>query len=172
MDLTRLDPGQLAQLKAQLDSITDVTGRSPLRPRQLHNLTLLPTATDPRPTFFWSAESPRDQPIGPGTPYPKLLWHQGNGTEVTVRSQDEEASYGAEWASIPPSAKPIDPLAGVQDIFAGLSDDERALLIEAQKADRMTRLRAKLADLSEGDLERLLAQQETGEKRGRKKAVA
>ncbi len=31
-----------------------------MRPRQLHDLNLAPTASDPRPTFFWSAEKPRN----------------------------------------------------------------------------------------------------------------
>lgn len=146
-------------------------GRSPNRPRQLHDLRLLPTATDPRPTFFWSAETPRDYIPTHGTEYPKLLWHQTTGVEVTVKSEEDRAAYGAEWASIPPTAQPIDPLSGIQDVFAGLSEDEQALLMEAQKTDRMNRLRAKLADLSEADLERLVAQNETAGKR-RKKAVA
>ena len=85
MDLNHLTPDQIASLKTQLAQ-TDTSGRSPIRARQLHDLRLLPTANDPRPTFFWSAEGSRDTVIthtefGNG----KLMWSE-DGVEIFTLS--------------------------------------------------------------------------------------
>ena len=47
IDLSQFSQDDLIALKAKLDGLTDVSGRSPVRPRQLHDLTLLPTKDDP-----------------------------------------------------------------------------------------------------------------------------
>ena len=84
LDLSSLSAADIAGLRAMLNG-TDPMGRSPMKPRQLHNLTLLPSATDPRPTFFWSAESPRDTgDLSRTTLYPRLMWHGQTGEEITV----------------------------------------------------------------------------------------
>ena len=156
MDLSSFTPDQLAALKAQLNS-PGGDGRSPLRPRQLHDLRLLPTATDPRPMFVLSAEGTRDQVAWPPTFYPSLLWHAETGREVTIKTAAERATYGPEWVTVPPSTT-ADPLQSTLDAFASLNEEDRQVLIEAQRQDRMAVLQKKLAGLSEGDLEKLLAQ--------------
>lgn len=172
MDLNTLTPSDLAALKAKLFPETDPLGRSPLRPRQLHNLTLLPTKDDPRPTFFWSVEGPRDVVIT-HTAFPKLLWHQTTNTEVTVYSQDEEAHLLATgYGSAPISAVVLDPVQNLADQLAGLSEEEQALILQAQQQTRIETLTAKLSKLSDADLERLLSSVEPAKKRGRPSKVA
>ena len=147
---------------------TTVDGRSPMRPRQLHDLRLLPTATDPRPMFVWSAEGDRNNPVT-YSEYPKLLWHAETHAEVTVTSKEEEAQRLASgYVALPPSAMTVDPVQNLADQLAGLSDEEQKLILEAQQRIRREALTAKLSSLSDADLERLLA----GGKRSRKAKVA
>jgi len=131
-----------------------VDGRSPLRPRQLNNLTLAPTAEDPRPTFFWSAESPRDEVIT-HSPYPKLLWSE-TGDEVTVSSVEAEAAAVARGylTVAPASLKPFDALKAMLE---AMSPEDRTLVLEAQQKDRLARVQAQLANLPAGELEALIA---------------
>lgn len=160
MDITNLTLEELAALKAQLDGLTDVSGRSPIKPRQLHDLRLLPTKDDPRPTFFWSAEAPRNAiDLTKTTPYPRLMWHSDTGHEITVSSasaQQTETAQGFVLAP-PADAPPIDPLAALTEQLEALPEEDRALLVAAQRQDRMTALREKLAALPEDKLAAVLA---------------
>ncbi len=151
-------------------------GRSPLRDRQLHDLRLLPTADDPRPTFFWSAEGSRDTVIthtefGNG----KLMWSE-DGVEICIHSQVEQDARLAEgYLLVAPQSVVHDPIADLSDAFAGLSTEEQTLIVEAQKKQRRDAISAKLAELSPDALERLLAgnPEPVEKKRGRPaKAVA
>jgi len=171
MNLTHLSPEDLANLKAQLDTLTDVSGRSPVKPRQLHNLSLAPTARDPRPTFVWSAESPRDQDVTRTTEFPKLLFHQTTGEECCVRSKDEELAKLADpaWGKVAPVQAPVDPMEAVRSELASLSPEDRTLVIEMQRQERIQALKAKMAALPEVDLESLLSESATLA-RGKKKA--
>jgi hypothetical protein len=147
-------------------------GRSPLRDRQLHDLRLLPTATDPRPTFFWSAEGSRDTVVT-HSEFPKLLWSD-TGVEITVRSKEEQDSKIAQgYVFVAPASVVVDPMADLSDALAGLSDEERTLVLEAQQAQRRAEITAKLAGLSPEALEKLLAgATEPAKKRGRPAKVA
>lgn len=174
MDLTNLTPDQIASLKAQLAS-TDATGRSPMRPRQLNDLRLLPTATDPRPTFFWSAETPRDYVPHPYQEFPKLMWHLETGEEITVQNAVDERAHADAYGTMPPE-HPVaqTPMDAMRDALDGLTEEERALIIEGQKKERMAAIQAKLAALPADTLEALLAQsadQATGKRRGKKPAA-
>lgn len=143
-------------------------GRSPLRPRQLHDLRLMPTATDPRPMFVWSAEGDRNNPVT-HSEFPKLLWHAETHTEITVTSKEEEAQRLASgYVSQPMSTAPVDAVQNLSDQLAGLSDEEQKLILEAQQKIRRDALTAKLSNLSDAELDRLLA----APKRGRKAKVA
>lgn len=169
MQLSNLPPSELQALKAQLDGLTDTSGRSPLRPRQLHDLTLHPTATDPRPTFFWSAESPRTGTIGPPTLYPKLLWQGETGQEITVYSAGEEQTKLAQgYVTTAPTTRVSDPVTDLSDQLSGLSDEEQTLILEAQAKIRRDALTARLAALSDAEIDRLLA----GKAPTRKRKVA
>lgn len=158
MDLSTFTPEQIAQLKGQLAG-TDDLGRSPLRPRQLHDLRLLPTATDPRPLFIPSAEGTRDLPSGPLKVFPMLAWSP-TGEEITLQDARERDQRVAEgYVLTPPVMTPVDPLTAVQSAFDALTPEEQAILVEEQRQDRLTALRAKVAGLSEAQLEALLAGQ-------------
>lgn len=160
LDLSTLSADDLVALKARLDSLTDVSGRSPMRPRQLTDLRLLPTATDPRPTFFMSAEPPRNAgDLTRTTPFPMLLWHQESGTEITVHSAKEQAVYeAAGYAGQPPFEIELDPMDVLAAQIEALSEGDRAALIESQRQDRIAAMRAKLAEMPEDKLAILLGQ--------------
>jgi hypothetical protein len=149
-------------------------GRSPLRDRQLHDLRLLPTADDPRPTFFWSAEGSRDVQIT-HTEFPKLLWHGETDVEITVRSREEQEQKLAQgYVLTAPAAVAVDPMADLSDAFAGLTIEEQELIVAAQAKQRRDAITAKLAELSPEALERLLAgsAEPVAKKRGRPAKVA
>lgn len=149
-----------------------VDGRSPMRPRQLNDLRLLPTADDPRPTFFWSAESPRDVDVTKTTPYPRLLWHVESGEEITVLDLEAHQAKEAEgcWTETAPSEVPVDPMAAIQAELDALTPTERATVLEAQRQQRLQSLQTKIAALSDRSLETLLGEakaQATPPRRGR-----
>jgi len=169
MDLSQLTPDQLRSLKAQLDGLpasTDGSGRSPFRPRQLHDLRLLPTKDDPRPTFFWSAESPRDGvDLSKTTPYPALMWHRESGEEITVFSAQDEADHASAYTTHAPQTVLRAPMDELSDLLGQLPEADRALVMEAQRQERMQKLKAQLAALSPEQLEGLLARAEPAKKK-------
>jgi hypothetical protein len=160
MDITKLTPEELGALKAQLAQ-TDPTGRSPFRPRQLHDLRLLPTAKDPRPTFFWSAESPRDAgDLTRTTEFPKLMWHVSTGEEITVYNLEQQEAKASFYTVQPPMnavAVEVDPIEAMREALDRLTPEERAVIIQAQQDTRRAALTAKLSALSEEQLEALLS---------------
>ncbi len=172
MDLSTLTSDELSALKARLDGLTDTTGRSPVRRGPLHDLRLLPQATDPRPMFVWSADQPRDYRPEGFKSFPKLLWSE-SGEERTIQNETEEGLYLAQgWTANPPmDAAPIDPLAAMKAEYDALSEDDQRILMEAQRQDRMRSLQARLASLPAEKVEALLNAAEPVQKRG-KKAVA
>ena len=132
-------------------------GRSLLKPRQLNDLRLLPTADDPRPTFFWSADSPRDAgDLTKTTPYPRLLWHRDTGEEITVPTAEAHAQMGEEWLVLPPAQTAPDPMETMRAELDALTPEDRAVLIEGQRKARMAALQAKMAELPDDALETLL----------------
>jgi len=178
IDLSSLSAEDLIALKARLDGLTDTSGRSPMRPRQLTDLRLLPTKDDPRPTFFMSAEPPRNAgDLTKTARYPMLMWHAESGEEIAVLSASSQATATATGYIMTPPAEIVpdemDLLAAQID---ALSDADRVALIESQRLDRIQAMREKLAALPEDKLAILLGQAEQPAKRGpgrpRKDAVA
>ena len=171
MDLSQFSADQLEALKAlisqQLGAAGD--GRSPFRPRQLHDLRLQPTKDDPRPTFFWSADPPRTQAPPRPRAYPKLRWHAETGQERTIRTPQELAALGADWIDHPPVMTPETAEERVARALAELSPEDREMVLEANRQAKLARLQRDLADLSEVQAGRVL--NEDAPKR-RKKAVA
>ena len=164
LDLTSRTPEDLLALKARLDGLTDVSGRTSIRPRQLHDLRMLPTKDDARPTFFWSAEPPRNAGnlTRPG-PFVALLWHKETGQEITVSDRKVYETYtapGSVYVTYPPFAVEVDPMDALAAQIDALSEGDRAALIEAQRQDRIAAMRKKLGELSEEKLAILLAQTE------------
>lgn len=170
LDLSQLTPTDLAALAQliQAQGGLDALGRTPVnRPRQLHNLNLPPKANDARPTFFWSAESPRDGiDLTRTTLYPRLMWAK-DGTEITVGGAKEEAEKRAEGyvVSPPANAEAPDPLDLLAAQWAALSPEDRDILIASQKKDKLASIQARLAVLSDEQLEALVGSVEKPRKR-------
>lgn len=168
MDLTNLSPEDLQALKAQLDALESTDGRSPNKPRQLHDLTLAPTKDDPRPTFFWSAERPRNDPgVYKTHPYPRLLWHGKTGEEITVHSAKAHAEKVAQgYVEVAPAnAQAPDPAEAMRTALAALTPEDRKMLAEAAKKDRIARLQEQMAGLSDEDLDALMRSVEPSKKK-------
>jgi hypothetical protein len=143
-----LSPDLLAQIQAAIASgqlqlpangATNLAGRSPFRPRQLHDLTLLPTKDDPRPTFNWSADPPRDDggESRRTFPYPRLLW-MADGTEITVHSEAEHRGMVAQgYLEQAPGDVVIDQTAQLQAMLDALSPADRALVVDGKRQARV-----------------------------------
>lgn len=159
LDLSQLSPSDIASLKAMLAG-TDDSGRSPIRDRQLHDLRLLPTKDDPRPTFFWSAEQPRNAgDLTKTSMYPRLMWHSTTGQEITVKDVEAQETHTAKGFILTPpaNAEAPDPMEAIRLAFESLSPEDRATLVAAQQKSRLDTLQAQMAELSEADLEALIA---------------
>ncbi len=160
----QLSPELLQQIQAAIQNGTlqlgNPAGRSPIKPRQLHDLRLLPTKDDPRPTFFWSAESPRDVgDLTRTTEFPKLMWHAEGGQEITIHSAEEQRRLLTQgYVLTAPASVVIDVMDQMRAQFEALSAEDQALLIDAQKQDRLAALRAQLGTLPEDKLQAMLAQ--------------
>ncbi len=133
-------------------------GRSPDRPRQLDDLRLQPTATDPRPTFFWSADAPRYGNMSAVTEFPKLMWHGETGEEITAYDEQEQRRRMVQGyvLSAPAAAAAVAPMDAIRAELAALSPEDRALVIEAQRQQRLQALQAKMASLDSTALDSLL----------------
>lgn len=165
MDLSAFTPEQIASLKAAL--VSDTSGRSPLRDRQLHDLRLVPTKDDPRPTFFWSTESPRNAAdLTKTTLYPRLMWHSATGAEITVTSAAVEQSYTDQGFVVTPPANAVapDPMDTIRQQLESLSPEDRKLIVQAAQKDRLAKIQEAMAGLSEEDLTALAASLEPAKK--------
>ncbi len=172
MNLAQLTPDELASLKQQLDSITDVSGRQAPRQRQLHDLRLMPTATDARPLFIPSAEAPRDgRDLSKTTEFPKLMFHRDTGEELTVYSSAEQRQNSDIYDLMPKAGVVLEPMEAMRLELDSFSEEDRKLILDAQKQSRMATMQAKLAGLSEEALARLLADAEGEKKANRKKSA-
>lgn len=159
MDLSTLTPEDLQALKARLDGLTDTSGRSPFRPRQLHDLRERPTADDPRPTFFWSADKPRNaSDLSKTTPYPRLMWSP-DGTEVTVINSAQQAQLEKSGYVVTPPANAVAPNEAdlIRAQLALLPAEDQRMLVQAAQQARKVALQEKLAGFTEEQLAELVA---------------
>lgn len=160
MDLSAFSPEQLQQLKIALDSLESTAGRSPFRDRQLHDLRLLPTKDDPRPTFFWSAEPPRHAAdLTKTTTYPRLMWEGTTGREITIKDAKEQATYTAQGfvLSPPANAEAPDPMDVIRQQLETLSPEDRKAVMLSAQAARLTKIQEAMAGLSETEMAALVA---------------
>ena len=139
--LRGLTPEQLSGILAQGH------GRSPIKPRQLHDLRLLPTATDPRPTWVQATDG---REFGPEQhlPYPALLWHVETGQEITVHSAEERAAKGPMWTTVAPTAVPLDPVEQAKRMFDSLSPEDQQFVLDMQRKARMDAVSAAMSALT------------------------
>jgi hypothetical protein len=173
MDLSAFTPEQIESLRSQLSTTT--YGRSPFKDRQLHDLRLAPTADDPRPTFFWSADPPRNEP--PQKPqFARLMWSP-DGVEITVHSPKEQAVKEADGyvLTAPANAETPDPADAVREALKAMSPEDRAVCIQAAQATRLAKVQEAMAGLKDADLEAVMASLEPAKRgpgRPRKEDVA
>lgn len=145
-----LTPQELAELTTE----TDASGRSPVLPRQLHDLTLPPRADDPRPTFYQSNQVPRSWDTRTQHEFPRLMWSP-SGQEVTIPAgKDAQAQQTAfekrGYLHTPPADE--SPMDAIEREMRQLSDEDRQLVLEMQRKARMQRLEEKFAALSDEEL--------------------
>lgn len=142
----------------EIDLTAVTNARSPFRPRQLHNLTLLPTKDDPRPTFFWSVEGPRnDAEAGKTHPYPRLLWDAA-GTEICVKTAEEHRAKVAEgYLEVAPGTVELDQAGQIRAMLESLSPADRALVIDGNKKARIAAAIEGMAALSDADVDAVIA---------------
>lgn len=124
-------------------------GRSPIRERQLSDLTLLPKADDPRPTFFQETDGREFPNRHLTSPYPALMWHVETGQEITVWSLAEQQAKGSLWTTTPPNSKPLDPVEHARLLFESLSAEDQAFVLETQRQARLARVTATMGTLTE-----------------------
>jgi hypothetical protein len=159
MDLSNLTAADIESLKAQLGLAGATDGRSPLKPRQLHDLRLVPTKDDPRPTFFWSADVPRNAEPERANPHYRLMWHAKTGQEITVTTAKEiEAKKAEGYILTPPAnAEAPDAMEMIRQQLESLSPEDRKVLIAAAQKDRLAKVQEAMAGLSEAELAALAA---------------
>jgi hypothetical protein len=151
---------------------TDASGRSPFRPRQLHDLRLAPRADDPRPTFFATYEVPRDWDTTAQHAFPMLMWSP-RGQEITIPpgrdAQAQVLEYEAKgYVHTPPADE--SPMDAVQREMAQLSDEDRKLVLEMQRQARMNRLQEKLSHLSDQEIASVMVDVAATPVKGKKSA--
>lgn len=158
IDFSQLTESDLAALKARLDQLTDVSGRTRVQPgRQLHDLRLLPTATDPRPLFIPSAEAPRNAPPE-RPPFAQLLWHKETNREIVCRSEAEVKRKLEEGYQLTPAeSRALNPEELLALEFAQLSPEDQQLAIDMAAKAKRDALQAKLSELSDEQLQRMVA---------------
>lgn len=157
VDLSMFTPSQIEALRRALTSNTDAYGRSVIRlDRQLHDLRLMPTKDDPRPTFFWSADAPRNVDTSKTYDYPRLMWHKETETEITVHSAEEEQQKSDRYTRFPPNMAAPDPEVELRQLLASLSPEDRAFLEEQQRKNRSAEIEAKMASMPTAVVDRVL----------------
>jgi hypothetical protein len=177
--LDQLSPEVLALLQQQ--GVQTPGSRSPIR-KPLMDLREPSSPKDRinRPQFHWSAD-PDEAGKRPYkySPYPKLLWN-ADGREVLVKDAAAERALGDGWYDTPQFA-PVDNV--VDELTAELSlltAEERMMVMDAQRQARLSRLQAKLDQLSEDELAQVVGESASGAgdvasppvKRGRPKKSA
>lgn len=146
-----LSPEQLNQIIEQL-GLRQTDGRTS-QTKPITDLRLAPTATDPRPLFIPSAESPRNVDTTKVYDYPRLMFHGETGREITVYDAQHEAREAENgYQRIRPNIEAPDPIEAVRDELAELTPEERELVVTAQREARLKAVTARLAKLTDDEL--------------------
>src|SRR6185503_3805667 len=114
----------------------------------------------PRPTFVWSAPEPVNQPAYRHQPFPRLVF-KPNGADVldrTCRNVSEfQAAIAEGWqASYPDVAGPMSRHDGLKAELALMSDEDRAFLVEQQRAARLAKIQKALETASDTEIALLM----------------
>ncbi len=169
MDLDALMQ-RLAQLEAQVGGKPLDFRSRPHPKRQLDDLRLMPTADDPRPSFFMSAETPRGWDTSKPGPYAQLMWNRDTGDEITVHSEAERAAHADAYTTDPPMNRIVTQAQAVADLLASLSPEDRMAVIKAQQARRLEAASAAMAGLTDDQLDAVLKSMPQPAVQGRKTA--
>jgi len=154
--LRQLRPDQIAGLLAE-------EHRSPVRERQLHDLTLKPSKDDPRPTFYQETDGREFHPIR-HSPYPKLLWHTQTKQEITVNTPREEKDRGPLWTAVAPVTIPLDPETQARRLFESLSVEDQAFIVEHQRLMKLEQVKKAMGQLTESQANAVVAAKGNGKK--------
>ena len=126
--------------------------------RQLRDLTKKPSEHDHRPLFHYDNVNESDPDYGKPAPWRVLRWHPTTGTEVCATTAYELEAYERQgYVSFPPNQHPHTVTDAIKDELAGLSADERQMVLEAAAAARREALVRKLAAQSDADLAAITA---------------
>lgn len=137
--------------------------------RQLTDLRIPPSKDDPRPKFELG-DVPSTYPgYGDAPPFRCLRWHPVSGEEVCATTLEQLARFDDEgYLKFPIQAAPKTAVEDVAAELAALTDDERQLVFEAQRQARLSSIQAKLAKLSNAELESVSVPVKRGPGRPRK----
>jgi len=126
--------------------------------RQLRDLTIKPTKTDPRPLFA-DTDLPPDYPdLGKSPPFRMLRWHPTTGEEVCALNQSEVNSYDHQgYVKYPPHQGPPNLVAAARDELAGLSPDDRQRVLAAVHKQKLEAIQSRLTKLSDAELSEIQA---------------
>lgn len=122
--------------------------------RQLTDLRPKPGKTDPRPHFDLGDDLPPDYPgLGDLPPYRALRWHPVTGEEVCATTLEQLERYDTDgYLSHPIQGAPKSAVQDATDELAALTDEERQMVLAAQRQKRLEVLQTKLAKLSDAEL--------------------
>jgi hypothetical protein len=148
----------LEELQAQVDALTAALwsqgGQTDRRQATIGPHTNLlhppPSATVAKQNFFYDGMNlPHVR-----TEFPVLRFRltETGVEERFCKTQKDVDALGDEWTAIPPSIELPSPLESLEEAMAGLTDEERALVMNEQKNVRLRAIQAQLAALSADDL--------------------
>lgn len=138
--------------------LTGATGRQLMDLRKRPSVATIDgkTVPDNRP-YFDLGELPESSPdYGKTMPFRQLLWHPTTGEEVCATTQSEVNSYhNRGYLDFPPHSAVINPVRAAQDELASLSQADRQRVLDAVHRQRLERIQAQIAKLSDAELEEI-----------------
>ena len=152
---------QIELMKAQMASQggykTDQAGRSPVTGPYTNLLDPPPSAHTPKANFFFEGQNLRFPPYQ-YQPFPCIRFRvTDHGVEErTFKNLKELTEAGDEWQIGMPDVSPPSEMELLADSFNSLTEQERALVLSEQQAQRKDSVTTRLASLRPDELERLL----------------
>lgn len=153
---------QIELMKAQMASQggykTDQTGRSPVTGPYTNLLDPPPSAHTPKANFFFEGQNTVPKWNGQYQPFPCIRFRvtEHGVQERTFKSLKELTDAGDEWQIGAPDVTPPSEMELLADSFNSLTEQERALVLAEQQAQRKDSVTSRLASLRPDELERLL----------------
>ncbi len=154
-DFNSLTPEDIANLRNVLGTTSMQEQLRLGRRKELTDLRTPQTSAGKlyRPHFEFSAEDPGGQVI---PPFPRCAWDE-NGIEVLMQSQEEMDNRPKGWSLTPPNVAPLTKQQQIEREVAMLSAEDRQFLIDAQKTERLNRVKSLMSGMSAEDVQDALA---------------